>query len=117
MAVPERIPIKRVPGYRTEYAGRWARGQFLGNVISQPDRWAVAEGKPDWREYSRWFAYLHEFDRDGRYLRDRRRIFLERAAGDHAAPRVDPNHVIVDRQLHHFGRAPEHKRIVGERRD
>ncbi len=68
MPVPERIPIKHVPHYRTEYAGRWARGQFLGNVISQSDRWAVTGGKANWREYSRWFAYLHEFDHDGRYL-------------------------------------------------
>jgi formate hydrogenlyase regulatory protein HycA len=68
MPVPERIPVKREPHYRTEYAGLWARGQFLGNVISQPDRRAVADGKADWREYSRWFAYLHEFDHGGRYL-------------------------------------------------
>lgn len=68
MPVPERIPIKREPHCRTEYAGRWARGQFLGNVISQSDRWAAADGKANWREYSRWFAYLHEFDHDGRYL-------------------------------------------------
>lgn len=71
MPVPERIPIKRVPHYRTGYAGRWARGQFLGNVISRSDRWAVAEGNANRREYSRWFAYLHEFDDDGRYLESR----------------------------------------------
>lgn len=68
MPVPERIPIKRVPHYRTYYAGRWARGQFLGTVISQLDRWAVEEGKANWRGYSRWFAYPHEFDHHGRYL-------------------------------------------------
>ena len=38
-----------------------AAGQFLGNVTSQSGRWA-AEGKANRREYSRWFAYLHEFD-------------------------------------------------------
>ena len=68
MAVPERIPIKHVPGYRTEFAGRWARGQFLGNVFSQADHWAEAENSQYRAENRRWFAYLHEFDHDGRYL-------------------------------------------------
>lgn len=68
MPVLECIPIKRVPDYRTEYVGRWARGRFLGNVISQSDRWAVSERMSNWRDSSRWFAYLHEFDHDGPYV-------------------------------------------------
>jgi hypothetical protein len=60
------IPIARVPGYRTEFAGRWARGQFLGNVLSQSDVVVWADGN---RVNSRrWYAYLHEFGHQGRYL-------------------------------------------------
>ena len=55
MAVPERIPVRRIVGYRTEYAGTWSRGQFLGNVLVLDDD-------------RTWLAYLHEFDHEGAYL-------------------------------------------------
>src|ERR1700739_2191398 len=61
MAIPKRIPIKRIAGYRTEYTGTWSRGQFLGNVLSQSRR-LVLDGD------RAWFAYLHEFGQDGGYL-------------------------------------------------
>ena len=60
------IPIARIAGYRTEFAGTWPRGQFLGNVLSQVDRVAGTAGER--ASSRRWFAYLHEFDREGNHL-------------------------------------------------
>lgn len=64
--VPRVIPIARIPGYRTEFAGTWSRGQFLGKVLSQTDHFVWADG--DRVNSRRWYAYLHEFDREGNYL-------------------------------------------------
>ena len=61
MAIPKRIPIKRIADYRTECIGTWSRGQFLGNALSQPSRLAADSDRL-------WFAYLHEFDPEGAYL-------------------------------------------------
>ena len=66
MTVPQVIPVARISGYRTEFAGTWSRGQFLGNVLSQTDPVAWADG--DHVNSRRWYAYLHEFDREGNYL-------------------------------------------------
>jgi formate hydrogenlyase regulatory protein HycA len=66
MTIPKAIPIERAAGHRTKFAGTWARGQFLGNVLSQTDPVAWADG--DRVNSQRWFAYLHEFDPEGRYL-------------------------------------------------
>lgn len=66
MAIPKRIPIKRIAGYRTEFAGTWSRGQFLANVLSQTDPVAWDDG--DQINSRRWYAYLHEFDHEGNYL-------------------------------------------------
>lgn len=66
MAVPPVIPIARMLSYRTEFAGTWSRGQFLGNVLSQTDPVAWADG--DRISSRRWYAYLHEFDHQGHYL-------------------------------------------------
>lgn len=66
MAVPQVIPIARIPAYRTEFAGTWSRGQFLGNVLSQTD--PVARTGGDRINSRRWYAYLHEFDHEGNYL-------------------------------------------------
>jgi formate hydrogenlyase regulatory protein HycA len=56
MAVPEVVPIAHEPGYRTDTIGRYADGQF----------YAAIHGAD---EPTRWFAYLHMFDSDGRYQR------------------------------------------------
>src|SRR5262249_2538650 len=61
MPVPDGIPIAYEPNYRTEYVGTWAGGQFLGNVLRQ------SGGRS--RRSSQWFAYLHEFDSRGAYVR------------------------------------------------
>ena len=68
MAVPRVIPIARMPGYRTEFAGTWSRGQFLGNVLSLTDQVSVAWDVGDLINSQRWYVYLHEFDHEGNYL-------------------------------------------------
>src|SRR5262249_7912698 len=50
-------------------------------------------------------------------LRDRWRILLEGAARDDLTPARHADDVVVDRERHHLGRAPEHQRLVGEDRD
>jgi hypothetical protein len=66
MAVPQVIPIARIPAYRTAFAGTWSRGQFLANTVSQTDPVAWAAGE---RVNSRrWYSYLHEFDHEGNHL-------------------------------------------------
>jgi formate hydrogenlyase regulatory protein HycA len=50
--------------YRTEFAGRWAHGQFLGNVLSLTDGVAWAAGDHSRRCY----VYLHKFDLKGNHL-------------------------------------------------
>jgi hypothetical protein len=55
---PDAIPIAREPHYRIEYIGTWSRGQFMGNVFRKPDRWALAEGLPNARAFSQWYALL-----------------------------------------------------------
>ncbi|WP_433566423.1 hypothetical protein ACQP1O_15170 [Nocardia sp. CA-151230] len=63
MGVPDLIPIKRVPGHRTEMAGRWQRGQFFGYVtrINQ----GLSEGDA---VLQRVYSVLHEFDTAGTHL-------------------------------------------------
>jgi len=67
MAVPQRIPIAREAGYRTDTIGRYRDGQF----------YAAAHGahrdddhSPDKeRERVRWYVYLHLFDADGNHCK------------------------------------------------
>jgi hypothetical protein len=57
VAVPQRVPIAREAGYRTDTIGRYLDGQFYAAVYGAhrdddhaPDRR---------RERVRWYAYLH----------------------------------------------------------
>ena len=64
MAIPDRIPIAREEGYRTDAIGRFGGGQFLGFVtftlpMPPPD---------DWPRHCRCWAVLHRFDDDGNHL-------------------------------------------------
>ncbi len=63
MAIPDVIPIKRIPGYRTDTIGRYDAGQFLAYVTgaSRED----FQGDADWRTDKPWFAVLHRFDQTG----------------------------------------------------
>jgi hypothetical protein len=66
MAIPELIPIRCEPDYRTGTIGKFAEGQFFGWVTG-----AYAPGDPprgaDWKAYQRWYAVLHRFDDEGRH--------------------------------------------------
>ncbi|NUT03073.1 MAG: hypothetical protein HOV76_06310 [Hamadaea sp.] len=65
MAVPDRIPIKHEPGYRTEHVGHHAEGMFLGGVVgAYLGPWHIELSRDDLR----WYAYLHHFDETGKYL-------------------------------------------------
>jgi hypothetical protein len=80
MAFPKKIPVKRIAGYRTEYAGTWSRGQFLGNVVRPPRRLAT-DGDREWYAY----AYLHEFDHNGAHLESTVECAGTGMAGHHGA--------------------------------
>ncbi|MFJ3219079.1 hypothetical protein ACIPLC_24520 [Kitasatospora sp. NPDC086801] len=58
MNVPELIPIRYEPDYRTRTIGRWRGGQFFASVTG-------AIGRPE------CFAVLHRFDAAGRHLDSR----------------------------------------------
>jgi len=65
VAVPQRVPISRKAGYRTETIGRHRDGQFYAAVhgAHRDDDHAA-----DWgRERIRWYAYLHLFDAGGNH--------------------------------------------------
>ncbi|KQX57850.1 MULTISPECIES: hypothetical protein [unclassified Streptomyces] len=68
MSVPEVIPIKHEPDYRTSTIGRWSGGQFFASVTG-----AFSEGWTggDWEKHRRWCAVLHRFDGAGRHLDSR----------------------------------------------
>nr|BFD95900.1 hypothetical protein KitaXyl93_72600 [Kitasatospora sp. Xyl93] len=68
MNVPEVIPIRHEPGYRTDTIGRCAGGQFLASVTAAfPEGWSG----DDWQPRKRWYAVLHRFDATGRHLGSR----------------------------------------------
>ncbi|MER6100069.1 hypothetical protein ABT154_30285 [Streptomyces sp. NPDC001728] len=68
MSVPEIIPIRYEPDYRTRTIGRWRGGQFFASVTG-----AFSEGwiGGDWEKRRRWCAVLHRFDGAGRHLDSR----------------------------------------------
>ena len=63
MAVPQRVPIAREAGYRTDTIGRYRDGQFYAAMhgAHRDDDLASDQG----RERVRWYAYLHLFDAGG----------------------------------------------------
>jgi hypothetical protein len=68
MAVPQVIPIRYEPDYRTDTIGRYAHGQFLASITWA---WAFREGvglPSDWPRHKRMYAVLHRFDPDGHHL-------------------------------------------------
>ena len=57
MPVPQRAPIARVAGYRTDTIGRYRDGQFSAAVHAAH---RDDDDAPDWgRERIRWYAFLH----------------------------------------------------------
>jgi formate hydrogenlyase regulatory protein HycA len=60
MSVPDLVPIRHEPDYRTRTVGRWGGGQYFGSLTGAGDE--------------RFCAVLHEFDDYGRHLRSRIRF-------------------------------------------
>ena len=72
MALPDRIPIRYLPDYRSWCIGRYADGQFLGSVVSGYSKqyWTKvrrAAFGDDWPAQQRQYSVLHLFDHDGRH--------------------------------------------------
>ncbi|MFD8596674.1 hypothetical protein ACFV1L_16895 [Kitasatospora sp. NPDC059646] len=66
MTVPELIPVRHEPDYRTATIGRWDGGQFFAGVSG------VFGGRDgDGRVVRRWYSVLHEFDAGGQHLESR----------------------------------------------
>ncbi|WP_419994017.1 hypothetical protein [Streptomyces boninensis] len=66
MPIPEVIPIRYEPGYRTENIGRFAGGQFFASITAAyPPDYTMG---PDWHEHRRWYVVLHRFAADGAHL-------------------------------------------------
>ncbi|MFI0404764.1 hypothetical protein [Actinomadura sp. 3N508] len=63
MAVPDVIPIKHEPEYRTDTIGRYRDGQFLASVSGAYPK--GHEPGADWQTQIRWYAILHTFDAGG----------------------------------------------------
>lgn len=66
MRLPEVIPIKYEPDYRTNLIGRHAGGQFFADITGAYQE-GVAVGH-DWRQQQRMYAVLHRFDDGGHHV-------------------------------------------------
>jgi len=85
MRLPEVIPIKHEPGYRTDLIGQHAGGQFFADITGAYQEGTVIGG--DWREQQRIYAVLHRFDDDGHHVGSDIWFAGVRADGD-AVPRA-----------------------------
>ncbi|MGW6416731.1 hypothetical protein [Streptomyces sp. NPDC055055] len=82
MSVPEVIPIRHEPEYRTSTIGRWQGGQFFASVTAAfPEGWSG----DDWQSQKRWCAVLHRFDEAGRHLDSRIQFTGSTAEGEQKA--------------------------------
>ncbi|MEV7360097.1 hypothetical protein [Kitasatospora sp. NPDC091276] len=83
MSVPDLIPIRYEPDYRTRTIGRCEGGQFLASVTAAfPE---VGTDVGNWQAQKRWFAVLHRFDDAGRHLDSRIHSTGTTADGEKAA--------------------------------
>ncbi|MFI2611264.1 hypothetical protein [Kitasatospora sp. NPDC018619] len=68
MDIPDAIPIRHEPDYRTPTIGRCEGGQFYATVVAAfPEGWSGE----DWPSAKRWHAVLHRFDEAGVHLGSR----------------------------------------------
>ena len=63
--MPDLIPIRHEPTYRTNTIGRYDDGLFFGWISGA----FAPTYKPDanWAAHKRWYAILHRFDHDGHH--------------------------------------------------
>ncbi|MEV8518101.1 hypothetical protein [Dactylosporangium sp. NPDC051484] len=66
MRLPEVIPIKYMPDYRTDRIGRHKGGQFFADITGAYQK-GVTLGR-DWRHQQRIYAVLHRFDDSGHHV-------------------------------------------------
>ncbi len=65
MAIPDLIPIRHEPDYRTSTIGHYDKGLFFAWVTGAfPPGYSLGA---DWQSHQRWYAVLHRFDHDGRH--------------------------------------------------
>ncbi|GAA3024445.1 hypothetical protein GCM10020229_39650 [Kitasatospora albolonga] len=82
MSVPEVIPIRHEPDYRTSTIGRCRGGQFFASVTATlPEDWSDG----DWQSRKRWYSVLHRFDEAGRHLDSRIQFTGTTADGERKA--------------------------------
>ncbi|MFJ9774386.1 hypothetical protein ACIRVF_24645 [Kitasatospora sp. NPDC101157] len=82
MSVPDVIPIRHEPDYRTSTIGQWQGGQFFASVTAAfPEGWSG----DDWQSQKRWCAVLHRFDEAGNHLDSRIQFTGTTADGEEAA--------------------------------
>ncbi|MER6219549.1 hypothetical protein ACWCYL_17475 [Streptomyces sp. 900105755] len=84
MTVPDLVPIRHEPNYRTSTIGQWDGGQFFAHVSG-----VFAGRDVDGRVLRRWYSVLHEFDAAGRHLDSRIRAAGTVADGPAKAPMVE----------------------------
>jgi hypothetical protein len=65
--LPEVIPIKHEPDYRTDRIGRYASGQFFADVTGAYQEGVIVG--TDWARQQRIYAVLHRFDDRGHHVR------------------------------------------------
>ncbi|MFD7639502.1 hypothetical protein ACFV4P_02495 [Kitasatospora sp. NPDC059795] len=63
MTVPDLVPIRHEPHFRTSTIGLWGGGQFFAHLSG-----VFAGRDTDGRVVRRWYSALHEFDVDGQHL-------------------------------------------------
>ncbi|MFJ2861933.1 hypothetical protein [Kitasatospora sp. NPDC087314] len=80
MSVPDLIPIRHEPDYRTRTIGRCQGGQFFASVAAAFPEDGFDEA--DWPAQKRWYAILHRFDDAGRHLDSRIRSTGTTADGE-----------------------------------
>jgi formate hydrogenlyase regulatory protein HycA len=66
VAIPDLIPIRHEPGYRTSTIGRYDGGLFFAWVTGTLSPIYSPRGD-DWLARKRWYAVLHRFDHDGNH--------------------------------------------------
>ncbi|MFG2869645.1 hypothetical protein [Streptomyces sp. NPDC048338] len=82
MSVPEVIPVRHEPEYRTSTIGQWEGGQFFASVTAAfPEDWSG----DDWQAHKRWCAVLHRFDAGGRHIGSRIEFTGTSAEGEEQA--------------------------------
>jgi formate hydrogenlyase regulatory protein HycA len=66
VALPDLIPVRYEPAYRTSTIGRYDRGLFFAWVTGafSPDYFPRGD---DWPARKRWYAVMHRFDLGGNH--------------------------------------------------